>query len=130
MKKNKEQWSNANGVKALEVDGAVNMNNSCRYSIARYDERRGVFELYAFFDIGPCEFNEGIAQRRIGPELKRLFNAERYICIATQCTKRRASKDQGFERIMGLEFYAKCQMPEPCRVGAVKDVVKNYVKDL
>lgn len=128
-KKNTEFWTDSKGFKVLNVEGAFNINNAIRYSIAKFDEKKEVLEIYAFFDIGANQFNEGQAQRRIGPQLKRVFNAERYICIATQGTRKRTAKNEEMGYIMALEFHAKCELPDPEQVGKIKDIVKGFINE-
>ena len=103
---------------ALNVEGSFDMSG-VRYSLARYDDAKGLFDVYAFFNVDR-RFNEGVMGRRLGRKLKELFNAGTYICVTESATGKKVDRD-----FMRLEFYAFCDKPEPSKVCKIKDVVDS-----
>lgn len=121
--KNTREWIKAWGCKLLQVEGSVDKDRAVRYSIARYREERRVFEVYAFFET-EGEYDTGKVRRIVGPELKRLFKADRYICVVDRCRKRKREKDK-----MHFEFYARCPLPDPGDVARINEIIKAAVQE-
>lgn len=122
-RRNTKAWVTAWGDKLIQVAGSVDKDKAIRYSAARYRTKTGIFEVYAFFET-EGEYDAFKVQKRIGPELKEIFKAERYLCVVERLKKRKREKDK-----MRLEFYAKCPLPEPSDVARINEVVKAAVEE-
>lgn len=97
--------------------------SGARYSLARYDTNHGLFDVYAFFE-SDKKINESYVEHAVGRRLQELFNSGKYICVAENGTGKRI--DRKFVR---LEFYTFCDKPDPKKVGMIKDIVADYIKN-
>ena len=122
FKKSTDRWVKAKGKWALNVDGAFSFGGA-RYSLATYQDEHGLFEVYAFFNSGK-KVNETEIETALGKDLKELFNAGKYICVVENGTGKRI--DRQFIRV---EFYARCQRPDPEVVGMLKDTIHQCLED-
>lgn len=121
-KKTTHTWTRGGGKWVLNVDGSFNMSGG-RYSLARYSTNHGLFDVYAFFE-SDKKINEPYVEHVVGRRLQELFNCGKYICVTENGTGKRI--DRKFVR---LEFYAFCDKPDPKKVGMIKDIVADYIKN-
>lgn len=122
MKKSTHKWVQYGGNLCLNVEGSYDVSG-CRYSVARYNYEHGLFDVYAFFRTEKklCPRRAGY---RIGKKLKKLFGGKKYICVVTSSESRCGKED-----MMHLEFYTNCRLPDPKKVGMIKDIVADYIKN-
>lgn len=122
MKKNTHTWVQYGGNLSLNVEGSYDIS-TCRYSVAKYDMKHGLFSVFAFFRTEK-KLAARRAQRNIGKKLKKLFGGKKYICVVTSSESRCGKED-----MMHLEFYTNCRLPHPQKVGMIKDIVADYTKN-
>ena len=137
-KKNTSKWVKAKGRLVLNVDGTEKFAEPGKNGLAAYDNTKGTLMVTGCFNVGKCEFNEGTAARWLGPRLKMLIGAKKYLCIAERVTQRGTAGFSNGGKIrdgssakyhMRLEFHALCPMPEPEKIGSFKDVIREYVEN-
>ena len=128
MKRNNSTWKRAWGKWTLGVDGAIDLCKATRCSAANWNEKNNVLEVYAFFPVGCCDFNEHDTRRELAPELAKLFNTSKYLCVVERGTHQNG-KEMG-KRILKLNFYGMCPRPDPTSVGNVKSLVFSALRNL
>ena len=125
-KRNTLRYVRANGKDVLDIEGTMKLMTPAHRSSANYKDN-GVFEIFAKFDT-KVGFNEHEARRYLAKRMKELFNPSKYLLI-TECQPhvRRRQKDLG--RYLNLEYYAKCDRPEPEKVQQLKTIVGDMMRE-
>lgn len=113
------------GKDVLDIEGTMPLKLINRSTAAFKDN--GIFEIFAKFDT-EVGFNEHEARRYLAKRLKTLFNPSKYLLIV-ECVphKQRRQKDLG--RYLNLEYYARCDRPEPEKVQQLKTIVGDMMRE-
>lgn len=125
-RRNTLSYVRAKGRDVLDIEGTMELVTPAHRSSANYKDN-GIFEMFAKFDT-KVPFNEHLARRYLAQRFKTLFNPSKYLLI-TECRPhaRRRQKDLG--RFLNLEYYARCDKPEPEKVQQLKTIVGDMMRE-
>lgn len=128
-KKNTSRYVAAKGRSILDIEGTMPLKGINATSVAAYKDN-GVFEVFAKFDT-KVSFNEHEARRYLAQRFKTLFKPSKYLLIV-ECRPHRINGHKGSEgltRYLNLEYYAKCDKPEPEKVQQLKTIVGDMMRE-
>ena len=125
-KKNTSRYVRANGKDVLDIEGTMKKVTPAHRSSAVYKDN-GVFEMYAKFDT-KVPFNEHEARRYLAQRFKTLFKPSKYLLI-TECLPHKQRQQKNLGRYLNLEYYAKCDKPEPEKVQQLKTIVGDMMRE-
>lgn len=125
QQRNTKQYLHFKDRDVLDLEGAMELTTPIYRSTAAFKDN-GVFEVFAKFDSG-VPFNESAAKRYLAPRLKELFGSSKSLLIV-ECLPHKQRRQRGLGRFANIEYYAKCDKPEPSKVQQLQYIVRDMIE--
>lgn len=125
QQRNTKQYLHFKDRDVLDIEGTMELTTPIYRSTAAFKDS-GVLEIFAKFDSG-VPFNESAAKRYLAPRLAALFSPRKYLLIV-ECLPHKMRRQRNLGRYTNIEYYAKCDKPEPSKVQMLQYIVRDMIE--